>query len=82
MSNGYVYCACRDSFEVAISDDEDEGVTFCNECEDAGCEEDSECSREDFFEDEDEDEEEFSCVNCKKDGCCSGNECCKPDPTS
>ncbi|TXI90580.1 MAG: hypothetical protein E6Q36_01230 [Chryseobacterium sp.] len=35
--SGYTDCKCRDCFNVAL----DGG--FCNECEDAGCEEDSEC---------------------------------------
>lgn len=42
--SGYVNCKCRDCFEIAISSsDENE---FCNECVDAGCEEDSECQVE------------------------------------
>lgn len=46
MSNsGYTQCRCRDCFEIAVSDD----VTrpdFCWACEEAGCEDDSECSVE------------------------------------
>jgi hypothetical protein len=34
--SGYTSCACRDCFEIAIS--EDESVPeLCNECEEAGC---------------------------------------------
>lgn len=32
---GYVNCACRDCFEIAISGAGE--PTLCNECEDAGC---------------------------------------------
>jgi hypothetical protein len=40
--SGYCDCKCRDCFEIAIADDTDESA-FCNECEEAGCEEDEEC---------------------------------------
>lgn len=40
--SGYTNCRCRDCFEIAISDDE-AVPAFCWECEEAGCEEDSEC---------------------------------------
>ena len=36
--SGYVNCACRDCFEIAISGDDDENGTFCSDCEEAGCE--------------------------------------------
>lgn len=36
MSGGYVPCACRDCFEIAIQGDEDEAA-LCHECEEAGC---------------------------------------------
>lgn len=41
---GYVHCACRDCFEIAIADD-DNGPALCHECEEAGCDADgaSEC---------------------------------------
>lgn len=39
--SGYTSCACRDCFEIAISDDEK--PAFCHACEEAGCEPDSEC---------------------------------------
>lgn len=45
--SGYVHCKCRDCFEIAIaSDDEEESGAFCWECEEAGCEPDSECQIE------------------------------------
>jgi hypothetical protein len=34
--SGYVQCACRDCFEIAIDDGEHE-PTLCHECEKAGC---------------------------------------------
>lgn len=34
--SGYTHCACRDCFEIAISDDENV-PELCNECEEAGC---------------------------------------------
>ena len=42
---GYTYCACRDCFEIAIGED----PVMCNECEDAGCEMDEDCQREDAY---------------------------------
>ena len=48
MSSGYTDCACRDCFEIAISEDENEPA-FCLECEEAGCEHDEECKREDAY---------------------------------
>jgi len=45
-SSGYVNCACRDCFEIAISGD-DGGPALCLACEDAGCLPDTgECQRE------------------------------------
>jgi hypothetical protein len=44
MTSGYTDCKCRDCFETAISDTD--SPDFCWECEEAGCEEDSECSVE------------------------------------
>jgi hypothetical protein len=41
MSSGYCDCACRDCFEIAIAGDDE--PAFCSACEEAGCEEDSEC---------------------------------------
>ncbi len=46
MNSGYTHCACRDCFEIVVSDDED-NPDFCDECQEAGCEHDEECSRED-----------------------------------
>jgi len=37
---GYTYCACRDCFETVIGE---AGVTFCGDCEAAGCEPNAEC---------------------------------------
>lgn len=48
MASGYTQCACRDCFEIAISDDENVPA-FCWECEEAGCEHDEECRREDAY---------------------------------
>jgi len=43
-TSGYTDCACRDCFEIAISDDMAH-PDLCNECEEAGCdpEGESEC---------------------------------------
>jgi hypothetical protein len=38
---GYVPCACRDCFEIAISDKGEPAL--CHECEEAGCECNAEC---------------------------------------
>jgi hypothetical protein len=40
--SGYVNCACRDCFEIAIGDDDDfvtndDDKTLCWECAEAGC---------------------------------------------
>lgn len=43
MSSGYTECRCRDCFEIAISDDEN-NPDLCLDCEEAGCEGDSECA--------------------------------------
>lgn len=40
--SGYTSCACRDCFEIAISDDMSK-PEMCGECEKAGCELDCEC---------------------------------------
>lgn len=42
--SGYTDCACRDCFEIAVSDDMAK-PDLCNECEEAGCDADgkSEC---------------------------------------
>ena len=46
MSNsGYCDCLCPNCFEIAIADDTREGA-FCLECEEAGCDGESECSVE------------------------------------
>ena len=41
--SGYCDCACPDCFETAIKGDEDEELTLCNACEEAGCDGESEC---------------------------------------
>lgn len=50
MGSGYVNCACRDCFDVAIGSDADV-PELCNDCEDAGCDPDgeSECERSDAY---------------------------------
>lgn len=40
VQEGYVPCACRDCREIAIGK---RGEAVCVECEEAGCELDSEC---------------------------------------
>lgn len=35
--SGYVHCACRDCFEVAIANEGEESSTLCSDCEDCGC---------------------------------------------
>lgn len=42
MTSGYTYCACRDCFEIAVSDDVNQ-PGMCEDCIEAGCEPDSEC---------------------------------------
>lgn len=46
MDNGYVECACRDCFNLAIGR---QGKTMCHDCRAAGCERDAECSRSDAY---------------------------------
>lgn len=55
--SGYTPCACRDCFDIAISNDI-RNHELCSECADAGCEPfDGECCRDDYgVNDEDEDE--------------------------
>ncbi len=48
LYSGYVDCGCRDCFEIAIGFPGD----FCNECEDAGCEHDSECNCDNLLQEE------------------------------
>jgi hypothetical protein len=46
--SGYTDCACRDCFDVAMSDVRRHPL--CSDCEDAGCEPfDHECCREDAY---------------------------------
>lgn len=42
MGSGYTSCKCRDCMEIAVSDDMN-NPDFCWECEETGCEKDSEC---------------------------------------
>ncbi len=35
--SGYVDCACRDCFEIAIAGDDEDLKPFCHACEEAGC---------------------------------------------
>jgi hypothetical protein len=61
MASGYVSCACRDCFDIAIaSNDESEPAAMCGDCEDAGCEPDSECQRDDAYGVDDNDTTEGS----------------------
>ena len=43
--SGYCHCACRDCFDIAITSTEK--LEFCWACEEAGCETDAECQRDD-----------------------------------
>ena len=43
MSGGYCHCECPDCLEIAIEGDEDEELTLCNACEEAGCDGAGEC---------------------------------------
>lgn len=52
--SGYVDCACRDCFEVAIEGPEDTAPALCWECGAAGCLEGEECSVVHLPEDQDE----------------------------
>jgi hypothetical protein len=59
MASGYVDCACRDCFDIAVGDD-DKDSAFCGLCADAGCTTSGECQRPDAYgadqEHEDDDE--------------------------
>jgi hypothetical protein len=46
-SSGYVSCACRDCFDIAISNRGE--AAFCLLCAEAGCECDHECERSDAY---------------------------------
>lgn len=54
-TSGYTDCACRDCFDVAVSDDMDE-PDLCGDCEEAGCdcEGEDECCRDDAYGEEEE----------------------------
>lgn len=49
-AGGYTDCACRDCFDVAISDSDD-ALGLCGDCAEAGCDEtgQSECMRDDAY---------------------------------
>jgi len=51
MTTGYVDCACRDCFEIAIGES---GEAMCHGCEEAGCEKGEECQSPDAYETEPE----------------------------
>lgn len=44
--SGYHDCPCSDCFEIAIGTEEDGSASFCNECEEAGCDGEDECQAE------------------------------------
>ncbi len=46
--SGYTNCACRDCFEIAISDDVG-SPEMCVQCEEAGCTGEGECSSPSAF---------------------------------
>jgi hypothetical protein len=50
MGSGYTDCACRDCFDVTVSDDMDH-PDLCNACADAGCDPDDSplCERSDAY---------------------------------
>ncbi len=50
MASGYTDCACRDCFDIAVSDDTDH-PELCEFCEEAGCSAagDEECKRSDAY---------------------------------
>lgn len=48
MASGYISCACRDCFEVAIASNDETDPAMCSLCEEAGCDAsgESECQGE------------------------------------
>lgn len=56
--SGYVDCACRDCFNIAIGE---AGRALCHACEEAGCEKDCECERSDAYMDESELQDDTTC---------------------
>lgn len=48
--SGYTNCACRDCFDIAVSNDTDHPER-CWECDESGCDEtgESECTRVDAY---------------------------------
>ena len=43
--SGYVYCACRDCFEIAIAGANQDERALCHTCKEAGCDaEGGECN--------------------------------------
>lgn len=58
--SGYTHCACRDCFEIVVSDDM-ANPDFCDDCIEVGCEPDHECSSPHAYGgDEDEEGDEDS----------------------
>lgn len=41
--SGYVSCACRDCFEIAIASNTEGEENFCHDCDVAGCELSGDC---------------------------------------
>lgn len=67
--SGYTSCACRDCFEIAVSNDM-ENLAYCWACTEAGCEDyqttegmSKECQVEPEPEEEDEDGEQQASEN-------------------
>ena len=50
VTSGYSNCACRDCFDVAVSDDVIH-PDLCGDCEEAGCDAEGgeECQRDDAY---------------------------------
>lgn len=68
--SGYLPCACRDCFEIAIG----EKGAMCHECESAGCELDSECCCEPELEEPALENEYGEPVSDTSEGCeCGGS---------
>lgn len=65
MSGGYCSCSCPDCFEIAIEGDEDEEITLCHECEEAGCDGESECEATHAYCSGAEDDDGY-CTDCGK----------------
>lgn len=60
MTSGYTHCACRDCFELVVSNDMSK-PDFCSDCKKAGCPDyqgqpgmSQECQRPDAYGDDDD----------------------------